>query len=529
MFGPFRITLADGTDVTPVSKRCAGLFGLLCRAPDFRRSRSWLASKLWCAKDEEAVDRSFRQELYAIRERHDVFRQLFVATRGSLELDSTLFEIVEPGADAHKLEFLEGLHINGEIEFQNWLRDERAEIAKEQAMRPCLIDTPIVSGQNERRPRLVISSLRSDANGASGLLADGLAGLISRTISDGVKVDVLMGSPADDDSSYADPVRTDIDLIATTNPERTLTHITLQERTTKLQIWSELVHVTPEMLTDDLPEGILRTVSTSSNVALGWMINELSTQGSEMAAYRRGLAHMRRHTMADFRKADAEFERAFIIAPKAVYLAWRAYLRSFLAAELVPTNLDIIEEEARTFIIQALEAEPTNSLVLSLCAQCEAFVFLSFVNAHELAQQSVDINPANALGWACLGVAASHLGDHRAGLDHCRKARAIAGASPFRGHIDLLCCVVAIMAGDLKDARYFGEAAHGRLPHLAAPLRFLTALLFHQRDEDAAQSAMNKLQVLEPGFEISHLRDPSYPSQSLQKSAIIASLPGKII
>ena len=81
------------------------------------------------------------------------------------------------------------------------------------------------------------------------------------------------------------------------------------------------------------------------------------------------------------------------------------------------------------------------------------------------------------------------------------------------------------MSGHFDEATHFGEAVHGRLPKLIAPLRFLSALYFHARDEKQAERVVERLRRLEPGFNPSDLRDPDYPSESLRKSALIDSVP----
>ena len=125
----------------------------------------------------------------------------------------------------------------------------------------------------------------------------------------------------------------------------------------------------------------------------------------------------------------------------------------------------------------------------------------------------------------CLGVSECNLGKAEVGFEHTLIARELAGASPFRFHVNAAAGIAASIAGDIDSSILLGEAAHGLSPTFKPPLRFLTALyLLRDRHEDS-QAMVEKLKITEPNFSYDLLRDRSYPASSLQRSKLLEKLP----
>jgi hypothetical protein len=183
------------------------------------------------------------------------------------------------------------------------------------------------------------------------------------------------------------------------------------------------------------------------------------------------------------------------------------------------------EHDERHFVC----IEPLNSYVASFSAHVHTIVRRSHVAACEMAQQSIQLNRGNALGWACLGIAECHLGRARAGFKHTLRARELAGASPFRFQIDGLSCIAGCVAGDLDQAIWCGGASHSLAPRFAPPLRHLAALYLSRGEQERSWEMVQKLQALEPDFSYEMLREKSYPSASLQRSGLLKLMPSRQI
>jgi tetratricopeptide (TPR) repeat protein len=244
---------------------------------------------------------------------------------------------------------------------------------------------------------------------------------------------------------------------------------------------------------------------------------------------RQGTMHLSRLGQENFSIADTLFTRAFELEPRGLYLAWRAYLRMYLLMERQFTCRQTLVEEALAFQRRALEMEPFNSYVASLSAHVHAFMRRSYVAAYEFAQRGIQLNRANPLAWAGLGMAEAHLGRTKAGMRHTVMARELAGGTPFRFQIDGLSCIASAMAGDFDRSIWYGEASHALLPNFAPPLRYLCALYVCRGEAERAQETLEKLRTLEPDFSYNMLRDKSYPAIGLHRSNLLESLPSRQI
>lgn len=133
LIGHPRLLDATGNRVEMTSKKAIAVLGLLALASDGIRSRAWLQQKLWGSRDTKQAQNSLRRELSNMRKSlpcvplvadHRAVRldldQIWIDTR-----DGTMDEI--PAGE----EFLEGLDIAGEEDFEEWLRDARSQIEAE--------------------------------------------------------------------------------------------------------------------------------------------------------------------------------------------------------------------------------------------------------------------------------------------------------------------------------------------------------------------------------------------------------------
>jgi tetratricopeptide (TPR) repeat protein len=238
-----------------------------------------------------------------------------------------------------------------------------------------------------------------------------------------------------------------------------------------------------------------------------------------------GIQRLVRLREDDVLVADRLFSQAFELEPRGIYLAWRAFLRTFQLVEFMPPDRKRVADEAIEFMRRALELDPGNSYVAGFSAQVHSIVRQSYVAAYEMAELSVQLNPANAIGWTCLGIAAANLGKPQVGFEHTLRARVLSAATPFRFFVNALGCIVGSMSGDIDKAIFLGEASHGLAPTFKPPMRFLSALYLLRNEHEAAQQMVEKLRVTEPGFSYDVLRDRSYPASSLQRSKLLEKLP----
>ncbi len=243
--------------------------------------------------------------------------------------------------------------------------------------------------------------------------------------------------------------------------------------------WSSTLQLSNEQINHIDDAGMKACINLVVNVAVD-QFSKLNGSESEQsrasALCRSGITHLFRLGKANFETADTLFARAFEIEPRGIYLAWRAYVRTFLLAERHYTNRETIEEEAFDFMRRALAMEPYNSYVAALSAHVHSITRRSDAAAYELAERSIQLNHANPLGWAVIGVAETYLGKVNDGVRHTLLAREIAGFAPYRYQLDAFSFIASAMAGDTNRAIQLAEACHALAPDFKPPLRYLSAL-----------------------------------------------------
>ncbi|WP_296615755.1 SARP family transcriptional regulator [Sphingomonas sp.] len=128
LLGHPRITLRDGRRIEIRSKKGLALIGLLATADTGERSRAWLQQKLWGAREVLQAQASLRRELSGLRKCLPDGIAWLKANHRSVTLDFAVvdIDIRRPVSRSRGTgEFLEGIDIPGEEDFEDWLREMR--------------------------------------------------------------------------------------------------------------------------------------------------------------------------------------------------------------------------------------------------------------------------------------------------------------------------------------------------------------------------------------------------------------------
>lgn len=529
LVGPFQVTCEEGVDLTPRGRKACALLAILALSPNMTRSRKWLQDRLWSDRGEEQGAASLRQSLAEIRRCLGARKDCLIADRGIVALSTDHVQFGKTLYGSGHSELLEGMDLRDQ-QFEEWLRQARAQHQLSEEDRSAPAESAIQlerDGEDSApsaNPKLVVIAPSTEGSPLDQIIHDALTGAIGQLLSDTSCIDVHYGSSQAAIAVSQKAVPTVI-LRSNVHNDGAIVHIGLHDAASEKHIWSRVIN---QVGLEREPAGSVefqRGINLAANMALEWLAGQRVDDVSSAQLYIKGIKLSQRHTLEDYQAADICFRKAHEITPSGIHLAWRAYIRSFMVAELMPHQRSELLEETRFLCATALERDPYNSLVLSLCAHVQSTVFLSYSAAYDMASQSMSINGANPLAMATLATAQSHSGELDKAIAHCRRARKIAGTSPFRAHIDILSCIVAVMSGDFSEARHYGEAAHASAPTLAAPLRFLMPLYFEAGNEQKADEHFKNLRKLEPSFNISHLREKDYPCESLRKSRLIELLP----
>ena len=541
--GPLRLIDPTGCDRTPRAQKARGLLALLALSPNTQRARTVLQDKLWSDRGSEQGAASLRQTLTEIRRSLGPWRDCLVCDRTMVGLDPERVEIVTtaPAADGvveHLL--LEGLEVR-DPEFENWLRDQRSRFEDEleksppspsKPAPPIAVDTETPEPERHRHP-IVLRIEETPPSHSDAIVASGLTDVIGKNILEMGSVDVvdfrgLSQAERTELTASLGGGATTIMAGAACGPDHVTWRLVIFEPVSRRLIWSTVAHQDNRGPFDLGNPDVLRSLNRAVDIALANLLSVAAAQDERAAGTRLcwdGIHRLTQLGKDNLEAADRMFEQAYELDPRGIYLAWRAYLRTYLLAERLCTCRQTAAEEALAFLRCAMELEPHNSYVASFGAQVHTIVRRSYIAAYELARRSIEINPANPMGWACLGIAECHLGRSKIGLEHALTGRRISGSSPLRFQVDALSCIAATMAGDLETAIECGESGHALAPTFAPPLRYLSAIYLLRGEHEQSLEKVTTLQALEPDFSYAMLGDKSYPTAGLQRSRLLAALP----
>jgi hypothetical protein len=537
LLGPFR-ACHGGNDCTPRGRKACALLAMLALSSGHKRTRVWLQDKLWGSRGKEQAAASLRQTLFEIRKTFGDAHDCIISDSFNVSLDPSLFQTDLATAGASEgAELLEGFDI-AEEGFEDWLREQRMKLASAPIASPVRYAEPRARPDASRAPHpqntiLLLRGARADQTGIS-VLADSLVDAVAKSISElaaAIVIDRRAETELRDEASgRSDPLALHTDIVG--SEAQQIVRLALLQLPENTLSWSSTLQASDPRDLDLNEPSVLRCINLAVSVAIDQLARLRSRDSDRTASSalcHSGIAHLFRLGKTNFDTADRLLAAAFEIEPRGVYLAWRAYLRTFLLAERERACRQTIEAEAFDFVRRALESEPHNSYVAGLSAHVHAIMRRSYVAAYELAERSVVLNRANPFGWACLGVAECYLGKSEDGFRHTLLARTIAGSSPFRYQLDAISCTAGTMAGDFDKAVYLGEASHALAPRFAPPLRYLSALYAHQRQPELSYQMVQRLRASEPDFSYDMLRDKGYPAAGLHRAGLIASLPKRQI
>lgn len=542
--GPLRLIDAAGQEFTPKGRKSRGLLAILARSPNLERSRALLQDKLWSDRGATQGADSLRQTLSEIRRHLGPHRSALRADRSMVGLDKSMVKVVDrPTAEqaGRECQLLEGLDAL-DPEFENWLRDERMKFESETMPERADVAPPAASPRARREPPepgrfvLLLRSGSPPRNANDAIMSASLTDIVAKSLSELHSFEIADLRGAGDAAAHASAVAGADAFTIEADFQRgdagSIWRASVSDMADRRVLWNTIFQdesVNPADLRNP------KLLGASNQVVDAVMASVLSMrperQGKLLAAVlcQKGSQLLLKLGRENVEEADRLFARAYDLNPRGLYLAWRAYLRTYTFVERYTTNPEATIAEAIDFMRRALELEPQNSYVLSFSAHVHGAIRRSYVASYELAQRSIELNRANPLGWACLGIAECNLGKAKAGFHHTLIAREIAGTSPFRYQIDGLACIAGSVAGDLSQAIWMGEASRALAPDFKPPLRFLSVLYLLNGRREEADAIVRELQRLEPGFSYESLRDSAYPAASLQRARLLSVLPRREI
>lgn len=547
LIGPFLIQGPDGADLKPKLMKSRAILIMLALARDKLRSRRWLQDQLWSDRAHEQGMSSLRTCLSDIRRSLGPFKACLKVDYADVALDPDLVEIdFTPADGSSQGELVEGFDVPHADGFEDWLREERRAFEERRSENvtapasgnlPRLVQPVSAMPKEPAKPsrteplRVALSYARVNCSDFSMLYCDSVLDCVGKTLDETGIVEITdlrlfpsNGQDIDDVTAPDVQIRADI----CESGSRNLFRISVFSLPKRQLIWSqtlENVDIGGDAASDPRVFVLVNQVAAMViDHRLNGTVADLTNLPPAVLC-QLGVRRLFRLGSQNILEADTLFERAYREEARGLYLAWRAYLRTFLLGERQYGCRATIVEEGLQFYAMALEAEPYNSMVLGLGAHVEIMLRRQYSVAHGLAERSVELNKCNPIGLATLGIAECYLGNAEAGAAKARLASRLAGPSRVRFQIDAWNGVAGLLAGDIDGAQNYAEMSHAIAPSFAPPLRLLAALYLHRGERERSHRMVEELKLREPDFSYERLFDTAYPSAGLRKAGLLDNLP----
>ena len=525
--GPLSIRDASGRDLRPKLLKSRAILAILAATPGNCQSRSWLQSLLWQDRQQAQAMSSLRSALADIRRHLGGYSIALRADHHEVSLDPSMIQVAQGDNTAiGSQSFLQGFDVPNAKGFEDWVRSQRNPVVS--------TVEPVVSALEEPKVhcRIFLAASSQMDLSVPRMQCDALVDCIAKSAEDLGLAEVVDGRGAglsfDDFRVQASNAQCDIILISETaeNPAASITRIKVLTCETGTLVWSKSLVGDP-VLDLDHPSNVsvvaefIEALTERLVRPVDWRTDALSPQMMAIT----GMNHIFKLGQNNFSTADMLLKRSYFENPNGCTLAWRAFLRTFLIAEREYHDHAEVIEEGDAMARQAMEAEPLNSMVLALCGHVQAMLRDDYENAVDLAARSLSLNRCNPIAWACLGRAASFLGDVERGQVLAQYGASLAKGTKYSFLVDSWASSSGLLAQDLVSARLYCEASHVKAPTFAPPLRFLSALYCADSQFDRADSMVQKLKKQESDFNLHRLLDDGYPSDTLRRAKILDSLP----
>ncbi|WP_181389367.1 transcriptional regulator [Pseudoprimorskyibacter insulae] len=479
------------------------------------RSRRWLEDKLWSRSGGDQASTSLRQALSKLRKSSPELSEILTTDRASVSLDSgrVARDLDDPTrVSGAELDLLEGLDAR-DVEFEDWLRQERATFAKR-----------ISSAPQRKSPGLGIScviNLHSPGADALGgeILADAIGSGIAEQVrawrSNKASTDFLPGLPSDIEIACNVLERggkTNVYLKVIYLPTGRILHSRLHEIGTLSNVLNSSEPVAA--LIFDVADRVV------SQIPLVMDNNRPEVRATAMS--RLGMYRLFSFEAEGMDEAETLFRQAHEIDPNPVYLAWRSFTHVAQLIERTNSDSDAAREQSIETAYRALEQGRENSLVLSLIGQVRMMAMQDTEGGMELAKQALSLNPANAFAWSTCAFAHMRAGNLETALRYSQLGRRVARFSPFRQWWEVNHCVISLACNRLDDAIIAGEAAARTAPALRPAHRHLVALYAQKGDFEKAKDSIRALERVETGFSLDRfLNDDRYPVATIRAHGLL--------
>ncbi len=528
LVGNFQLCDPDGREIRISEKKGRVLLAMLATARDRRRSREWLKARLWGRSFEDQASNSLRQSLHALRKLLGPWSDTVQADYEHVWL-SGLDVQLDPGCDNRAVFFEDAPRLDEGGE--DWLREERQAFdARIEDDRGAMVDTgavarPVAPVTFETRPCVLIGNpvVIADDNLAE-VVAERITNAIATTFRHNgyletydlrdMESNQLAGRETESVLCPPVLVETRLSLIAR---ELQITILARVPATGKVvwtssigTDWETAISISSQTLdefvagaADSIEAVVMRQAGRASRPTLYAAVHQLFA--------------LSRDGIVDSRDMLSQFEGEVFSANAQ---AWRAFANTLLLGERHDPCEDAVKD-SMVHLTRALEAEPSNAVVLAIAGHVAGFVRRELGEGRRLLAESRRSLPNLAFGWDATAMNAIYSGDLGTAREAANIARRLGRYSPYRFYYDASAAIVSTLEGRHEDAILIGEQVLAKRPDFLPVMRHLVASYSHKGQNEKALGMYSRLRALDPAYGTDEMLSPAYVLPSALSVSVI--------
>ncbi|MEO0703012.1 MAG: hypothetical protein AAFY80_12790 [Pseudomonadota bacterium] len=528
LVGNFQLADPDGQTIRIPEKKGRVLLAMLATAPDQRRSREWLKSRLWGRSFDDQASNSLRQSLYALRKQLGPWSDLLQADYEHVWLKGIRIE-KDPGSNARIGFFEDAPRLDEDGE--DWLRDERQAFeTRVEDDRGTMVGAgdvaPIAPVTFDAPPCVLIGSpvVIADDNLAK-VVAERITNSLATTFRHNGYIDTydlrdmesnqLAGRHVE--SVLRPPVLVEV-RVALFARELQITVLARVPATGKV-IWTSSIgtdwDTAISISSQTLNEFVMGAVDSVESVV---MRQPEHTSRPTLYAAVHQLFALSQQGIVDASTILGQFDGPQYSANAQ---AWKVFATGLLLGESHNPHDDAVQlaEEA---IAKALELEPSNAIVLALAGHHTGFVKRDLQQARELLADSRRIVPNLAFAWDASAMHAIYASDLNYARDAADIARRLGRYSPYRFYYDSSSAIVFTLMGEHDKAIHLGKQILAKRPDFLPVMRHLVASYALSGQTEEATDLYRRLRELDPAFGTEAMLSPTYVLPSKKSREIIS-------
>jgi hypothetical protein len=516
--GVFVVTDHTGTDITPRKRKERGLLALIAMAPQKRRSRNWIKTKLWSERDPKQAAGSLRRALCDLRIGLGQAGGGLCSDRNDIWFGETI-DVIDNKAFLPKSELLETIDV-ADPEFEDWLRDLRYSDQK-----PVL--TPVAPPVARQGPHtLVLVDVRTQSgNSEDVFLTSFLTDTLSNRLMAESSVEVLVGDTIDRKRMMDAETILRFELVSVISSGRWNVHMRAFADRNRRFIWAGRLNLPMDFRTIcEGPEVAAFVSNALSAIRLKYQSHKLANR-SHYLMLQRATQRLFSSDQEQFALAEAELIDVSTRDAGGIPLAWRAFGRLTQVLELGLNPMEYMDE-TEALLADAQLRSPGNPLVLGLASHIHLKMMGDVDRGMHLAQSSLQSCDQNPYAMLAISQAYFHAADYAQAHETAVLGQRMADGMPNAFFWNMQACLTALGVGDLAGALDAGTRAHAQNNGYRPALRYLTALSLLERNYTRAEYYAGILRRLEPGFIIVDLTKPDYPMHTLRLVGLMDALEG---